>query len=76
MKNIADMILKARANDSEPVFVLRARDNAALPAARAYLNECMELEDVDMDHVSDIERIVGEFEAWRTSHQDRCKDPD
>lgn len=76
MKDVSIMMQCAHNNDHEPVFVLRARDNASERTLRKYAMLCTEMEDCPNDHIGDIWCIVQEFEDWRRAHPDKCKTPD
>lgn len=74
VKDIQKMIESAQENN-EPVFLLRAKDVAAVVAIRAYLDE-LELLDADDDHIADIMRIKDEFWDFRNNNRKLLKIPD
>jgi dTDP-4-dehydrorhamnose reductase len=74
--------------DDEPVFILRASDNASVMAIRDYLNFAYDtaVEEAADDERPDsvvrgaFEELVGEaaqeFEKWREANADKCHLPD
>lgn len=76
MKDIQNMLQHANANGQEPVFLLRARDNASIRTLRKYAMLCTEMPNCPVEHIRDIWRIVQEFEEWRRYYPGDCKDPD
>lgn len=59
----------------EPVFVLRARDLAALPVLTAYLAECVRL-GASPDHLRGVMEMVQVFAEFRKDNYRTMKVPD
>jgi hypothetical protein len=57
--------------DSEPVFILRAKDRKASAALRAYAMICD-----NPDHKAVIKSRLQDFEVFATAHPERMKEPD
>jgi hypothetical protein len=60
--------------DTEPVFVLRAQDELAIPTLNAYIDLATRNEEVDIDFVSHLAVVRDDFEFWQK--QNRTKSPD
>jgi hypothetical protein len=60
--------------EDEPLFLLRARDNNALFAITAYLNECEEVGCNDL-HLAGIAKIRQRFMDFAVNHPSRMKQP-
>ena len=61
--------------EDEPVFCLRAKDNASTAAVDEYIAECIKLGSPP-GHVGTVEGFLDEFQAWRNHNQSKCKVPD
>jgi hypothetical protein len=53
--------------EDEPVFVLRARDAAALPTLQDYVKHCIEL-GTPSDRFFDLGGVVAEFVKYARAH--------
>jgi hypothetical protein len=60
--------------DDEPVFVIRAKDRAALETLYAYVEyvEDVGAEKEFIDHIT--EQVVPDFRAWQQSHDTKVPD--
>ena len=61
--------------EGEPVFVLRAKDNAVFAAMTAYADECERLEAPEA-HRREVNEVLNQMIEWRASNQTLCKVPD
>jgi hypothetical protein len=61
--------------DDEPLFVLRARDQAAVDTIKQYAEICRGL-GCDEDHVAAVEYQAQRFEEWAGANPDLIKKPD
>lgn len=59
----------------EPVFVLRAKDMAAVRALSAYRDACEE-EGSPRAHVEGVNEVIRTFREWRVDHWSDVKIPD
>lgn len=75
MKKTAESVLIRARENNEPVFVLRAKDKAAVKAIQAYQAECRRLE-CDNSHIEDVQSILEEFALWRANNMEQVKKPD
>lgn len=62
------------ATDVMPVFVLKAKDNLALAAIRAYKDECVAYQ--LLPQAAEVVKAMREIEAWRSRNGDKLKYPD
>lgn len=58
---------RAKANDNEPVFMLRARDVYSGHALVAYLEACRN-GGCSSEHIKEIEECVDMFARWKLTH--------
>jgi hypothetical protein len=59
----------------EPVFLIRARDVAALPTIRQYYQECA-AKGAQPDHLNGIQQALSRFARWKVEHPDDMHVPD
>jgi hypothetical protein len=59
----------------EPVFTLRAQDNAALRTIEDYWNACTAI-GCSSDHLDNIHTARDAFMTWQQAHPDKVKVPD
>lgn len=59
----------------EPIFILRAQDDAAVETIEVYKVEAKTAGSSD-DFIEDVDRALLEFENWRLNNADLCKVPD
>lgn len=57
--------------DSEPIFILRAKDALASAALAAYLAEI-----TDVDHADAVQERIDAFDAFAAAHPELLKQPD
>ena len=60
---------------TEPIFLIRAQDCAALPTLERYLVTCV-ASGSPSSHLTEVEEQIRRFEAWQAEHPDRVKVPD
>lgn len=60
---------------NEPFMVLRGKDMAALPAIRAYLGICFDM-DAPEEHLRGIEAVIARFETFRAEYPEFMHVPD
>jgi hypothetical protein len=61
--------------EDEPIFILRAQDNASLPTINAYWDVVTDM-GVALDFAADLDDCRIEFENFRLAHPDSMKTPD
>ena len=59
----------------EPVFWLRAKDDAALHALMIYGSRCRQIGS-SVEHLAKVRAVTREFERWRDENPEKCKVPD
>lgn len=59
----------------EPVFVLRAKDLAALPVLAHYLAECIRM-GARPEHIGGVMEMIHAFAEYRRDHYKEMKVPD
>jgi len=57
-----------------PVFVIKAKDNLALPVMRDYWRRC--LDSGLREQANEVQKAIAEVLDWRQAHRDQCQDPD
>ena len=62
-------------HEGEPVFVLRAEDNAAVDALWSYVVSCRKI-GAGEEHIKEVRNVLYEFELWRQANPALCKVPD
>lgn len=65
--------------DDEPIFILRAKDNAAVDTLFDYRTRYDLLHPSsagDRDFIDGIDGCIDAFEAWRGENPEMCKVPD
>lgn len=62
--------------EDEPIFIVRAQDDASTALLSAYANITYEQLGVPREFVRNIADLNMEFASWRTSNRDKCKTPD
>lgn len=67
--------VKLRFPADEPLFVLRAQDQAAPQAIQAY-HDSAEFNGASQEHLSDVMAALIEFVGFQSGHPDRVKIPD
>jgi len=61
--------------DDEPVFILRAKDRAALGTLRNYLENSRTV-GASEEHLHIVQGRINDFDKFRSDHQDRVTIPD
>lgn len=75
-KNIIEMLEKAKQNDDEPVFMVRAKDAHSVKVLDSYI-ESMESLDSSLNEqfVEDVKATRARFIEWRKNHIKQVKWP-
>ena len=58
----------------EPIFILRGRDNRALPLLKTYHEMCR-LAGCNIWQLEGIAKMIDEFRSFSQDHSDRMKEP-
>lgn len=66
---------KAGIPEDEPLFVLRAQDDLAIPMLHRYKNFALAAE-CSQEFIDKIDEDINAFAVWRTDNRDRTKKPD
>lgn len=75
VEKTAETVLAAARANNEPVFVIRARDKAAIRALNSYIAECDGL-NCNLEHLSGVEDIIDDFKQFAEDNPDQMKVPD
>lgn len=75
-KNIIEMLEKAKQNDHEPVFMVRAKDAHSVKVIDAYIESMESLDSsLNEEFVNDVKATKERFIAWRKKHMNQVKWP-
>lgn len=61
--------------EDEPVFIIRAKDRASIPALLAYAQEALRI-GASVEFVYDVAGSILRFEKWQVANGDIVKVPD
>jgi hypothetical protein len=61
--------------ENEPVFALRAKDNAMLPTLYSYEEHAQRV-GASREFLKEVHDIILAVHKWRANHIDECKVPD